>query len=171
MRAKTIVMALVLTLGASYVTAQTTSSSSAGQSATTPDPQTVPDHSGATPASDPAIPANFGQQSNSVLQARISDALHNEPTLGSSSVAVDVSDKTIDLSGSVGSSKDKQTAERIAESFDGNRQVNDKIVVTGHGHSDLAPNHPAMNNGGTGNAPNPAMNSGTGNSTTSPPQQ
>ena len=170
MRAKTIVMALVLTLGAAYVAAQTSSSSSAGQSATAPDPQTL-NRSGATPASDPAIPANSGQQSNSAMQARIADALHNEPTLGSSSVSVDVSDKTIDLSGSVGSSKDKQTAERIAESFDGNRQVNDKIVVTGHGHSDLAPNHPAMNNGGTGNAPNPAMNSGTGNSTTSPPQQ
>ncbi len=167
MRAKTIVMALVLTLGPAYVAAQTSSSSSASQSATAPDPQTVT-HYGATPASDPAIPANSGQQTNSALQSRISDALHNEPTLASSSVAVDVSDKTIDLSGTVGSSKDKLTAERIAESFDGNRQVNDKIVVTGHGHSDLAPSHPAMNNGGTGNAPNPAMNSGSGSSS---PQQ
>ena len=68
------------------------------------------------------------------------------------------------LTGTVGSVKDKQTAERIASSFDGNRKLTDNIVVTGAGHSDLDPKHPAMNNGGVGNTPNPAMNNGTNNS-------
>jgi hypothetical protein len=67
-----------------------------------------------------------------------------------------VTDNGIELSGTVGSTKDKQTAERIASSFDGNRKLTDNISVTGAGHSDLAPNHPAMNNGGVGDAPNPA---------------
>lgn len=98
-----------------------------------------------------------GTTPNATLQERINDALRNEPTLGASHVTAAVSDGSIDLSGTVGSTKDKQTAERIASSFDGNRRLHDNVVVTGAGHSDLAPNHPAMNNGGTGDAPNPAM--------------
>lgn len=101
--------------------------------------------------------------SNAALQSRIDDALRNEPTLGASHVVSNVTDSGIELSGSVGSTKDKQTAERIASSFDGNRKLTDNVVVTGAGHSDLAPNHSALNNGGVGNAPNPAMNNGSNN--------
>ncbi len=97
---------------------------------------------------------------NAGLQSRINDALRNEPTLGASHVVANVSDTGIDLTGTVGSIKDKQTAERIASSFDGNRKLTDNISVTGAGHSDLAPNHPAMNNGGTGNTQNPSMENG-----------
>lgn len=99
-----------------------------------------------------------GAGNNPALQSRIDDALRNEPTLGASHVVSNVTDTGIELSGTVGSTKDKQTAERIASSFDGNRKLTDNIVVTGAGHSDLAPNHPAMNNGGVGNAQNPVTN-------------
>ena len=109
----------------------------------------------ATPAA-PSPEAN----DNAGLQSRINDALRNEPTLGASHVVANVTDSSIELAGTVGSTKDKQTAERIASSFDGNRKLTDNISVTGAGHSDLAPNHPAMNNGGTGNAQNPAMDDG-----------
>jgi hypothetical protein len=67
------------------------------------------------------------------LQSRIQGALRNDPALNTSHVAATVTDRTIDLSGTVNSSQDKQTAERIAASFDGNRQLNDKLVVTGAG--------------------------------------
>ena len=67
------------------------------------------------------------------LQTRIQEALRNDPTLGSSHVTATVTERTIELSGTVNSSQDKQTAERIAASFDGNRQLNDKVVVTGAG--------------------------------------
>jgi osmotically-inducible protein OsmY len=100
---------------------------------------------------------------NVALQSRINDALRNEPTLGASHVTAAVNDNSIELSGTVGSSKDKTTAERIASSFDGNRKLTDNIAITGAGHSDLAPNHSAMNNGGVGNVPNPATNSNTSN--------
>ena len=96
--------------------------------------------------------------SNAELQSRIDDALRNEPTLGASHVVSKVSDNGIELSGTVGSAKDKQTAERIASSFDGNRKLTDNIAVTGAGHSDLAPNHSALNNGGVGDAQNPSTN-------------
>jgi osmotically-inducible protein OsmY len=160
MKIKTMLLALILAFAPAVAMAQTPSGSPAGQSATAPDPQAVPDNSanaGNSSANPMATPRN-----NAELQSRIEDAIRNEPTLGNSHVSVNVDDDAIDLSGTVGSTKDKQTAERIAESFDGNRKLNDKLVVTGHGHSDMAPDHSSMNNGGTGNAPNPAMNSGSG---------
>ncbi len=125
----------------------------AGQSATP---------SASTAMDSTAIPAPPSPQANdnAGLQSRINDALRNEPTLGASHVVANVTDTGIELTGTVGSTKDKQTAERIASSFDGNRKLTDNISVTGAGHSDLAPNHPAMNNGGTGNAQNPSTDNG-----------
>lgn len=157
MKIKTALLGAVLITSFAWASAQTPSAS---QSATSPDPQTVP--------STATAPATGGDQSSAALQSRIQDALRNEPTLSSSHVTVNVTDNAIDLAGTVGSGKDKLTAERIAESFDGNRQLKDDLVVTGHGHSDMAPDHPAMNNGGTGSAPNPAMNSDTSGATTPP---
>ncbi len=164
MKIMTMRLVLMLTLASAVAMAQTPSGSSAGHSATAPDPQAVPNNSanaGYSSANPAATP-----QSNGVLQSRIEDAMRNQPTLSDSHISVNVNEDAIDLSGTVGSTKDKQTAERIAESFDGNRKLNDKLVVTGHGHSDMAPDHSAMNNGGTGNAPNPAMN----NSSSTPPK-
>lgn len=91
---------------------------------------------------------------NGTLQAQIENALRNEPALGASHVQVNVTDTVIELAGTVGSSKDKLAAERIAQSFGANRRLSDKLTVTGHGHSDMAQDHPAMNNSGTGNAAN-----------------
>ncbi len=149
MKMQTALLAFLLTFGSAVAMAQTPSGSSAGQSATSPDPQAVPDNTSNAGNNTIATP-----QTNSALQARIENAIRNEPTLGSSHIAINVTDSGIDLSGTVGSSKDRETAERIAQSFDGNRKLNDKLVVTGHGHSDMAPDHSAMNNGGTGNATN-----------------
>ena len=144
----------------------------AGQSGTQPQAPSSgsqPAASQQSPSADPGgnagmtAPPPPDANSNAALQSRINDALRNEPTLGASHVTAAVSDAGIDLSGTVGSSKDKTTAERIASSFDGNRKLTDNIAITGAGHSDLAPNHPAMNNGGVGNVPNPATNSNTSN--------
>jgi hypothetical protein len=67
--------------------------------------------------------------SNDQLKAQIENALHNEPTLANGNVAVTVTDSNIDLSGSVPTSNDKQTAERIAQSYAGNRQLSDHLSV------------------------------------------
>jgi hypothetical protein len=165
MKFTTLLLALTLTFGSGFAMAQTPSGSSAGQSTTASDPQAVPNSSGNAGGNSMTSP-----QSNTTLQSRIEDAIRNEPTLGSSHVAINVTDSSIDLTGTVGSSSDPETAERIAQSFDGNRKLNDKLVVTGHGHSDMAPDHSAMNNGGTGNAPNPAINPGANNSNSTPPR-
>ncbi|MGB7554312.1 MAG: BON domain-containing protein [Candidatus Korobacteraceae bacterium] len=107
-----------------------------------------------------AAPSVTEDQNDGAWQSRIENALRNEPTLRDSHIVVNVSTESIDLGGTVGSSKDRQTAERLAQSFDGNRKLNDNLMITGHGHSDLAPDHSAMNNGGTGNAQNPTASQG-----------
>ncbi len=136
--------------------AQTPASANSGSVAQSPSSNSV-GSAGTPQAPSPDASGNAG------LQSRIDDALRNEPALGASHVVSNVTDTGIELSGTVGSAKDKQTAERIASSFNGNRKLTDNIVVTGAGHSDLAPNHPAMNNSGVGNAPNPSTSNGTSN--------
>jgi hypothetical protein len=67
--------------------------------------------------------------SNDQLKSQIENALRNEPTLSNANVAVTVTDSNIDLSGSVPTANDKQTAERIAQSYSGNRQLTDHLNV------------------------------------------
>ena len=62
------------------------------------------------------------------LQPRIQQALQRENLSG---INVVVSGTTIDLSGTVSTGKEKQTAKRIAQSFAGNMKVVDRITVSG----------------------------------------
>jgi osmotically-inducible protein OsmY len=64
------------------------------------------------------------------LQSRIQQALQRENL---SNINVVVSATTIDLSGTVSTGKEKQTAKRIAQSFAGNMKVVDRITVSGMG--------------------------------------
>ena len=64
------------------------------------------------------------------LQPRIQQALQRENLSG---INVVVSGTTIDLSGTVSTGKEKQTAKRIAQSFAGNMKVVDRITVSGMG--------------------------------------
>ncbi len=71
------------------------------------------------------------------VQTQIKNAFKNEPTLASTSVAINVTDTSIELSGTVPTGKEKQTARRIAESYAGNRKVVDRITVTGRGRDSM----------------------------------
>ena len=155
MKIRTMLLAVFLAAGTTIAVAQSTMAPSSA----TP---SAPSANSVGTAGTPEAPSP-DSSNNASLQSRINDALRNEPALGASHVTANVSDGGIDLTGTVGSGKDKQTAERIASSFDGNRKLTDNIVITGAGHSDLDPKHSALNNGGTGNAPNPAMNNGGSN--------
>jgi osmotically-inducible protein OsmY len=92
-------------------------------------------------AANPPAPTN---QNDVMLQSQIENAIRNEPSLNASHVAVNVSAESIDLSGTVGSSKDKLNAERIAQSFDGNRKLNDSLMIAGQkpANSPSGANHP-----------------------------
>jgi len=76
-----------------------------------------------------STPVNTAGMSNDQLKAQIENALRNEPTLSNANVAVSVTDSNIDLAGTVPTSNDKQTAERIAQSYSGNRQLTDHLNV------------------------------------------
>ena len=90
--------------------------------------------SGALPAGDQSAAGSSNSDSAS-LQSTIQDKLKSEPMLSSSSVNVTVTDATIELSGSVATGKEKQTAERIAQSYAGNRKLVNRITVSGNGNS------------------------------------
>ncbi|MGB8887233.1 MAG: hypothetical protein WCC87_10950, partial [Candidatus Korobacteraceae bacterium] len=93
MRVRTALLALILTFSSAAAMGQKPSGSSAGQSATSPGPQAVPDNTSNAGNDTIATP-----QTNSALQARIENAIRNEPTLGSSHIAINVTDSGIDLS-------------------------------------------------------------------------
>lgn len=108
------------------------------------------------------------QESNPSLQSKIEQAIRSQAALAASHVSVNVSYTEIALSGTVSSTQDKLTAERLAESFDGNRKLNDNLVVTGQGRSDLAPGQSAGNHSGTENTSPAANHSATNISNNNP---
>jgi len=91
--------------------------------------------SGTLPAGDQSAAASSSSGDSASLQSTIQDKLKSEPMLSSSSVDVNVTDATIELSGSVATGKEKQTAERIAQSYAGNRKLVNRITVSGNGSS------------------------------------
>jgi osmotically-inducible protein OsmY len=87
---------------------------------------------------------------NAALQGRIQQALHNDPTLASTHVSVSVTDSAVELSGTVASGKDKETAERIAQSFDNNRKFTDRLIVAGQA---AGANNAGKSNSSTASSP------------------
>ena len=66
---------------------------------------------------------------NEQIQGRILKALRAQPSLANSSFEVKVSDSKIELSGSVPTAREKETARRIAQSYGNNRNVGDAQVI------------------------------------------
>jgi hypothetical protein len=83
---------------------------------------------------------NAGGLTSDQLHQRIDAALHSEPTLSGSNLTVNVSDDSIDLSGTVSNSKDRLTAHRIVQSFAGNRRVRERVTVAGGSPRSSTPN-------------------------------
>jgi osmotically-inducible protein OsmY len=129
------------------------------------------------PASDQSA-AQSSSPDSTTLQSTIQEKLKNEPMLSSSSVNVNVTDSTIELSGSVSTGKEKTTAERIAQSYAGNRKVVDRITVTSNGNA-ASPSSsnsgsgqatpPQPDNGSTPTSANPSSTNGTPPTTQTPP--
>lgn len=119
------------------------------------------------------------------LQGQIQTAFKNDPTLANENVNVNVTEETIELSGSVPTGKAKQTAERITESYEGNRKVIDHITIAGRGPGPSASSNsaaaapsgsriditgaPQPSPGNAGTAGPGAGASGSGSSTTGTP--
>jgi len=65
----------------------------------------------------------------SSLQSSIQSAIQQDPSLANSNVDVKVTEKQVELSGTVPSDDAKKAAERIAKSNAGGRKVKDKLKV------------------------------------------
>jgi len=120
-------------------------------------------NAGGTAGAPGITTAGIGINDTATLQNQIQNALQNEPTLRNDNINVNVTDSTIELSGSVQTGKEKQTAQRIASSFAGNRRVKDRVTVSGKGSA----SNPSSNNMGT----NPAANQNNPNSNPNNNQQ
>lgn len=67
--------------------------------------------------------------SSTDLESTIQQAIQKDPSLANSNVQVKVTNKEVDLSGTVNSDDEKKTAEQIAKSNAGTRKVKNHIKV------------------------------------------
>jgi hyperosmotically inducible protein len=85
---------------------------------------------GETNTAAPVSSGNMSSASAADMQTQIQNALQQQ---GLSGVMVNVTDTSIDLSGTVPSGKDRTTALRVAQSYAANRRVTDHLTVSGPG--------------------------------------
>lgn len=137
--------------GAATATAPGSAQSSTGSSAVGANTGVSTNASGTAGAPGTAT-SGIGINDTATLQNQIQNALQNEPTLRNDNINVNVTESTIELSGAVQTGKEKQTAQRIASSFAGNRRVKDRVTVSGKGSASNG--NPSPSNMGT----NPASN-------------
>jgi cytoskeletal protein RodZ len=84
----------------------------------TQEPSKVPQSDQATAASSTDVESNIQQ------------AIKNDPSLAGSNIQVKVTNKEVDLSGTVNSDQDKQNAEQIAKTNAGPRKVKNHLKVS-----------------------------------------
>jgi hypothetical protein len=100
-----------------------------------PNPSTTGGVAGAASSSATQVPAGdnasagVATMTDSDLESQIQNALSKEPTLTGDSAHVKVSGDTIDLTGTVGTSKEKITATRIVQSFAGSKKLVNHLTI------------------------------------------
>lgn len=130
--------ALVLVFAISLGVAQTTNSS-LGSNTNAPSgaqgagsPANVDQPGGGSGAGTARADSGESGISSGELQSQIQNALSKEPTLANDHLDVSVSDDQIELSGAVTTAREKLSAQRIVQSYAGNRKVKDQVKVSGH---------------------------------------
>jgi osmotically-inducible protein OsmY len=113
------------------VAGSTSAPSSKSESSTTAvgsSTQTTTSSAGTSSGAMTQSPA--GASASADVKSKIEDALRNEPNLSSSNVQINVTENTVELSGSVPTASDKATVRRIVEANAGGRRVvDDKLIV------------------------------------------
>ena len=145
-------------------------------------PSTTGGIAGSASSSTPPSPevqnssGSISALTDSDLESQIQNALSKEPTLTGDSAHATVSGDTIELAGTVGTSKEKVTATRIVQSYGGSKKLVNKLAVGGRSEK-TSQRAPSTDNAdrdkqpGTANpANNPEPNKGTPPSTAKPPQ-
>jgi hypothetical protein len=155
---KTMCCILVCGLGLSQGQAQQSGDATATRAPASPTQTSLPTPgSSGTPSpgaadTNPAAsePSSSLVRGDAALQMQIQDALSREPALSNGSIKVTALAEGIELSGSVGSGRERLNAARIAQSYARGRKVLNHIVVSGHspspiprGPEKMNVNHPA----------------------------
>jgi osmotically-inducible protein OsmY len=120
------------TAAASGTTAGTASMSQAGASASSApstNPGTMPGSNAGRTAGPTGETAGTTLPDNASLQGQLQAAFKNDANLRNDHIATNVTDDTIELTGTVASGKERQSAKAIAESYAGNRKVVDHLTV------------------------------------------
>ena len=65
--------------------------------------------------------------------------------MSNDNINVAATDDSIDLTGTVATGKEKQTAKRIVQSYAGNRKVKDHLTVSGKGQESMTPSDKGAN--------------------------
>ncbi len=114
---------------ASGTAANTASRGQAGastSSAPSSNPGTTPGSNAGTP---PASTVGTTLSDSASLQGELQAAFKNDPNLKNDGLVANVTDDSIELTGTVANGKDRQAAKSIAESYAGNRKVIDHITI------------------------------------------
>ena len=77
-----------------------------------------------------ATPAHADPVSSDQVKSNIQSAYKNDPDLSNATITIGVTDQAVQLSGAVPTSRDKDMARKIAESFSGSRTVVDSLTVS-----------------------------------------
>jgi outer membrane biosynthesis protein TonB len=105
----------------------------------TPAPEPTPEVASAAPSPKPSKPApaplepvpSLSPTNPAELQQQIEAALRDNPNTSASGVQVHVTATEILLEGTVANSKQKVEAERLAQSYGGNRRFKDNLQIAG----------------------------------------
>lgn len=91
--------------------------------------QTMPQNPPAVPQTQQPSTADQGKANTANVQGDIQSALQKDPSLSSATISVKVSEKGVELSGTVPSKDAKDAAEQIAKSHSGGLDVKNNIKV------------------------------------------
>jgi len=112
--------------------AQDQNPSTAAPSQSTADPS----QKSADPNQKSNLPQSDVNATTSDLQSKIQTAIQQDPSLSSSNINVNVTDRAVELRGTVASDAAKQSAEQIAKANAGDRKVKSHLKVSATGPTD-----------------------------------
>jgi osmotically-inducible protein OsmY len=69
--------------------------------------------------------------SNAQVEQQIRDKIKSEPVLANTNVGVRTNDRSVTLTGTVDTERQRDLALSIAQSYAGNRKIGDKIKIRG----------------------------------------
>jgi osmotically-inducible protein OsmY len=123
-------LALLVTLGAGVALAQAYPQQQEQKPSEPTAPQTQQQPAPEQTQPQEKMPQGEAAPSTTDVQSNIQAAIQKEPSLASSNIQVNVTNKEVELSGTVSSAEEKKTAEQIAKSNAAGRKVKSHLKVS-----------------------------------------